>query len=252
MRLIHRTLVGLLAALVLGPQLFAGAAVAAPKPKVSITSSSGSVTVGGAVSIGGKVSLRSVGTRVQLQRKAGSSWQVVGQTQVRGNKTYTFRVRPSAGANVYRAKTVRSRALKSAVSKPITIRGVAGGGGAPPSLTPVQQLVFDQTNQERTSRGLPAFTYSEGIEASAQPWAEHMAATGQLDHNPSYSSEIPAGWSRAGENIAMGYPPDGVVAGWMGSPGHRANILGDYTHIGIGYAVAGDGTPYYVQTFGRY
>ena len=31
--------------------------------------------------------------------------------------------------------------------------------------------------------------------------------------------------------------PEGVVQGWMKSPGHKANILGaDYTEIGVGYA----------------
>lgn len=42
----------------------------------------------------------------------------------------------------------------------------------------------------------------------------------------------------AGENIAMGYPsPEAVVAGWMNSPGHRANILNaNFNAIGVGYA----------------
>ena len=38
-----------------------------------------------------------------------------------------------------------------------------------------------------------------------------------------------------GENLALGYPtPLAVVAGWMGSDGHRANILNPtYTQIGV-------------------
>ena len=44
-----------------------------------------------------------------------------------------------------------------------------------------------------------------------------------------------------GENIAWGYPtPEAVVAGWMNSPGHRANILRDeYTHLGVGISTKG-------------
>lgn len=44
-------------------------------------------------------------------------------------------------------------------------------------------------------------------------------------------------WSSYAENIAAGYgSPADVVAGWMDSPGHRANILStNVTEIGIGY-----------------
>ena len=47
-------------------------------------------------------------------------------------------------------------------------------------------------------------------------------------------------WS-AGENIAWGQgdlsTPRSIVAAWMASPGHRANILnGEYTQIGLGLA----------------
>lgn len=40
----------------------------------------------------------------------------------------------------------------------------------------------------------------------------------------------------AAENIAWGYTtPASVVSGWMGSSGHRANILGNYKDIGCDY-----------------
>jgi uncharacterized protein YkwD len=252
MRPNNRFLLGLVAGVVLVPQLFAAPAVAIAQPRVSISSSTSSVTVGDAVVIRGTVTLRSAGVAVQLQRKAGGAWKVIQTTRVRKNGTYSFKVRPAAGANVYRARTVRTRQLRSAVSRAITVRGTAPAGQQPPSLNAVQQLIFDQTNQERTSRGLPALVYSEGVEGVAQPWAEHMAATGQLDHNPAYGEQMPGGWAAAAENIASGYKPNAVVAGWMSSEGHRANILGDYTHIGIGYAVDSGGTPYYVQNFGAY
>jgi uncharacterized protein YkwD len=45
------------------------------------------------------------------------------------------------------------------------------------------------------------------------------------------------GWNALGENIADDSPsPQAVVTGWMGSSGHRANILnGDYWETGVGY-----------------
>ena len=45
---------------------------------------------------------------------------------------------------------------------------------------------------------------------------------------------------------------DAVMAAWMNSPGHRANILnGTFTQIGIGLAYAADGTPYWAMELGR-
>lgn len=45
-------------------------------------------------------------------------------------------------------------------------------------------------------------------------------------------------WNTAAENIAAGQPtPQGVMTAWMGSPGHRANILSTaYRELGVGRA----------------
>jgi uncharacterized protein YkwD len=44
-------------------------------------------------------------------------------------------------------------------------------------------------------------------------------------------------YSAAAENIAAGFPtPQSVVAAWMNSSGHRANILNcELTETGVGY-----------------
>jgi uncharacterized protein YkwD len=64
-----------------------------------------------------------------------------------------------------------------------------------------------------------------------------------------------------GENLAWGNgplaTPQAIVAGWMNSPGHRANILAaDYRDIGIGLAVGSplatnSGGTTYVTDFGQ-
>jgi len=62
------------------------------------------------------------------------------------------------------------------------------------------------------------------------------------------------GWSWLGENIAAGYStPSSVVAGWMSSSGHRANILNpDNWELGVGYYTGGGSwSRYWVQTLGR-
>ena len=55
----------------------------------------------------------------------------------------------------------------------------------------------------------------------------------------------------AAENVAYGFDDvDSVMAGWMRSPGHRRNILGKFSEIGVGRAIARDGASYWCVTFG--
>src|SRR5690606_12800567 len=90
------------------------------------------------------------------------------------------------------------------------------------------------------------------MSAVSESWANQMAANGAMTHNPNFSTQIPLGWSKAGENVARGYPtPAEVHAAWMDSPGHRANILGDYTHIGISF-INVNGSTWAVENFGKY
>ncbi|MBS3964756.1 MAG: CAP domain-containing protein [Methylomonas sp.] len=51
------------------------------------------------------------------------------------------------------------------------------------------------------------------------------------------------------ENVAFGYRTAQVVVGWLNSPGHKANIEGDFTHTGVGIALARDGSLFFTQMF---
>ncbi len=61
-------------------------------------------------------------------------------------------------------------------------------------------------------------------------------------------------YRRAAENIAAGHTtPDDVVAAWMSSPGHRANILDCRLRdigVGLGNNPASVYGSYWVQDFG--
>jgi uncharacterized protein YkwD len=55
---------------------------------------------------------------------------------------------------------------------------------------------------------------------------------------------------RIGENVAFGQTTaTQVMESWLNSEGHRANIEGDFTHIGVGVAEDADGRLYYTQIF---
>jgi hypothetical protein len=124
--------------------------------------------------------------------------------------------------------------------------------------TAAQASAFDEgtihslTDQSRAANGLGPLTLNASLSQVAAGWAAELAARGTLGHNPNYSSQIPGGWSKAAENVAQGYPSGAAVhEGWMASAGHRANILGDFTAIGIAHISAG-GTTWSVEVFAKY
>ncbi len=115
--------------------------------------------------------------------------------------------------------------------------------------------VFDRTNAQRASAGLPALVSDPALDAAAGEWARYLAKSCTFTHSSSEwrSSRIDvAGWAASGENIAAGYlTPADVMGGWMASPGHAANILNrSYTGLGVGYATGTCYRTYWVQIFG--
>ncbi|MFD7074766.1 CAP domain-containing protein [Nocardioides sp. NPDC059952] len=107
-------------------------------------------------------------------------------------------------------------------------------------------------NTARSDAGLGPLTRDSALDGLARKWAYKIAADGALSHNPDLAEQVPEGWQGIGENVAMGYPTGAEMhKGWMNSDGHRANILGDYTHIGIAFVVV-DGTSWGVQVFAKY
>ena len=112
----------------------------------------------------------------------------------------------------------------------------------------------------RADAGLQPLVLSDALTRAAQAYAETMAATGCFAHDcppePSLARRAEGagytGWRALGENIAAGYgSADAVFAGWMESPGHRANLLSAaYTELGLGLASSARGEPYWVQDFG--
>lgn len=56
---------------------------------------------------------------------------------------------------------------------------------------------------------------------------------------------------RVSENVAYNYnTPEAAVNAWLNSPGHKANIEGDFTHFGISVSVDPEsGRKYYTNMF---
>ena len=114
------------------------------------------------------------------------------------------------------------------------------------SLSTVRATILQQTNAQRTAAGLRPLVSVKPINTTAQICSERQAAARKMFH-----CAAPADFGRAwAENVASGQRYDQVVAAWMASPGHRANILNPrYTHLGIGYMFDSAGRTYFTQNF---
>jgi uncharacterized protein YkwD len=104
-------------------------------------------------------------------------------------------------------------------------------------------------NAFRTSSGLSDLTRDGSLDSRARAWAERMADKGGLSHSD-LGSLLPP-WSAAGENVGTGGSVKSVFGALAGSSGHKANMLGDYTHFGTGVWVGSDGTIWTAHVFTR-
>lgn len=114
-------------------------------------------------------------------------------------------------------------------------------------------------NAERRAAGLAALSPQANLMRVAQDQACDMAAADALSHVGSDGAKLPARIKRAGyrfrvanENVGMGMRgPEAAVGWWMNSPPHRRNILERGSRdIGVGVALAADGTLYWAMVTG--
>jgi uncharacterized protein YkwD len=112
--------------------------------------------------------------------------------------------------------------------------------------------VLTATNAERTSRSLVALAQQSCVDGFAEAQAQRMASENRMYHQDLGPVMAGCGLRMVGENVAYGFRDGGAVtAGWMGSPGHRANILEpEYRLIGVGAAQSASGVWYAAQVFG--
>jgi uncharacterized protein YkwD len=128
-----------------------------------------------------------------------------------------------------------------------------------------EQAVVQEVNARRAAQGLPPLKLSNALRDAARYHAADMAQDSYFEHDThdrvgEQLIRVCDTWSRIGsyypspraENIAAGFTtPQSVVSAWMGSGGHRSNILGpDYREIGVGYVRGGSWRHYWVQDFG--
>lgn len=156
------------------------------------------------------------------------------------------------------APTAKPTIASTATVRPATTPTAKPAATAKPSADPsgsnraaMADEVVRQTNADRTKNGLSALTVDADLTRAACVRAQEIVS--KFSHERPDGSNALSILSKAkGENIAKGQQTaDKVMAAWMSSEGHRANILrSSFKSIGVcAYQV--NGIMYWVQLFGN-
>lgn len=130
----------------------------------------------------------------------------------------------------------------------------------PANVATLRAEVITLANQQRKAKSLPPVAEDPALAAAAQAHACDNAASRRMSHQGSDGSTLADRMNRQGyafreayENVAAGFfDAPSVMSGWMGSKGHRRNILSRGAHdIGIGVAAGKDGQLYWTMDLGR-
>jgi uncharacterized protein YkwD len=113
--------------------------------------------------------------------------------------------------------------------------------------------VIARVNAARRRAGVGALAADDRLGEVARARARTMATRGELSHR-GWRESVRTHAERSlsvGENVAYNHPSaSAVVAAWMRSRGHRANILrGGYRRTGVGCVVDATGDLWWAQVF---
>lgn len=143
--------------------------------------------------------------------------------------------------------TFFSRTISPTLRRSIELRGTKDA-----YIQDVLRLV----NQARAEQGIDPLKLDADILLAASVRASELqtlASHVRPDGTDCFSALTESGvtYRTAAENLAYGQrTPDEVVASWLGSESHRANILNPtFTRLGVGYYLSSNGTAYWIQLF---
>ncbi len=161
----------------------------------------------------------------------------------------------SPGSAAQRKKQARKR-----VGRPVATAGAQPAPTATPGKEPsaveaaMAQQLLERVNVERAARGIAPVRWDPGLASMARNWSETMASTGNFSHRPEGSEAafgVPAVccWENiffVGGSMSSAQLHDG----WMGSTGHRNNMLSaEVTLMGAGVVCGAGGNSYATQNF---
>jgi len=120
--------------------------------------------------------------------------------------------------------------------------------------------IHREVNKERTKHGLAPLEWDGCIQKIAEAKCRQMAKAGITDHQgfnkrvKHVKSLVPVARS-VGENVGsvalLPNPEMVMIKGWMSSPGHYQNIMGNFQQAGVAVQRQTLGQYYFTQIFVR-
>ncbi len=132
----------------------------------------------------------------------------------------------------------------ASVAFPVQAKEPDGGTG-------VEAEFIAEINKSRQAAGLAPVAAYWDLTDDARTHSEQMLAAGNIYHTSPLSA-VTTGWASLSENVGAGPSVSSLHAAFMASAGHKANILGDNTHVGVGVSVSPSGQLWVTVIFARY
>jgi uncharacterized protein YkwD len=122
----------------------------------------------------------------------------------------------------------------------------------------MEKSIHEQVNQYRASQNLPALKFDPTISQVAREHSQAMAKGSVPFSHQGFEKRVSdisqtISYQSAAENLAtnFGYsqPAEQAVQGWINSPGHQKNMVGDFNLSGVGIVQNQKGEYYFTQIF---
>lgn len=141
--------------------------------------------------------------------------------------------------------TPTTKAKSSPTTSPPTTQASSQAG----YVSSAESDFASKINSYRGANGKGSLKRDSSLNSYARSWAKKMGQSGGLSHS-NIASLIPP-WGAVGENVGTGGSVNAIFDALKGSSGHRANMLGDFTHFGVGVWRDGNGVLWTAQVFAR-
>lgn len=120
------------------------------------------------------------------------------------------------------------------------------------ACTPESQAGQDLINSSRSQNGRAAVEFQVDLWYKAQAWSDKMAAEQRLYHSNLADGLGHLAWRKLGENVGYGGSISSIHNAFLGSTGHRANILDPaFNYAAVGVAKDSRGRFWVTQVFMR-
>ncbi len=184
-------------------------------------------------------------------RTSTSSQQSAATSSKTSSKPSTSSQKPQASSS-----RIATSSRQQVISKPQSSSKAPASSkvssNPPTSGSSRAEQILTLVNQERAKAGVSPLQLDSTLSANATVRAKEIVS--KFDHTrpdgSKFQTAVTIPWRTVGENIAWGQKtPQAVMSDWMGSSGHRANILkASYSKLGVG-VYESSGRLYWVQLF---